>query len=83
MAGIVRKIHPTTNFVFGEASKMVPDAKMTATDNITGLDVETFALVMIDPDGEAHVYPMTIEGKQNLLAILTGGVVVPQNGSMH
>lgn len=83
MAGIVRKIHPNTNFIFGPAEKLVPDAQMKATNNETGEEVETFALVMLDPDGEAHVYPMTAEGKQGLLATITGGVVIPQNGAMH
>jgi hypothetical protein len=74
-----RIVHPRANFVWGRIGELVPDLKVGAVDE-QGQPVEFHALALTDPDGEVHVYLFNEEGRQKLVAALTGGVVITKDG---
>lgn len=81
MAGLTRTVHPASNVKWAPLKEICPDVTVqlgpAAERNGDGEPPEPMALSFADPDGEMHVYPFTPEGKQNLLAQLTGGVILP------
>jgi hypothetical protein len=41
------------------------------------------ALVFREPDGSQHIYPFDSQGRQQLVKLLTGGVVIPVGANGH
>jgi hypothetical protein len=80
MAGITRTttLHPGAGHKFGRAGEVLPDFNIRAQPAGNGEGpVEPWILAFVDPDGETHAYVFDDAGKQNLVAALTGGVVLP------
>jgi hypothetical protein len=72
MAGFTRKLHPVSTFAWGKLRAFVPDMTFD-----TGADEdEPMALMLLDPDQEQHIFVFNEEGRQKLLAALTGGFVI-------
>lgn len=81
MAGLTRTVHPTSSVRWAKLTDICPDVNAKPVHgengNGTGNAEGPMALSFADPDGEMHVYVFTPDGKQNLIAQLTGGVILP------
>jgi hypothetical protein len=79
MAGITRTIHPVSNFVWAPLAKIAPDMQLSPAPGGNGHspDDPPQGLLFVDPDGETHIFVFGEEGRQKLLAALTGGIVLP------
>lgn len=84
MAAMARFIHPMSSIAWKPLSELAPDITIKheqpvdATGNGHKEEPETsMGLAFIDPDGETHIYVFDTDGKQKLLAQLTGGIVIP------
>lgn len=65
-------------------TEICPDMQFKQIGEVesNGSAEEPMGLAFIDPDGEMHVYVFTPDGKQNLMAQLTGGVILPDRNSL-
>lgn len=85
VAGLTRTVHPSSNVRWAKLTELCPDITVTpasAVETNGGEPEEAMGLSFVDPDGEMHVYVFTPDGKQNLLAQLTGGVVLPDRNNL-
>jgi hypothetical protein len=86
VAGLVRVVHPPGARIFWQPARAAcPDMSFQVNaPPANGRDPEeAMALSFVDPrDGEAHVFLFTEEGRQNLLRLLTAGVIVPGAGGI-
>jgi hypothetical protein len=57
-----------------------PEARAVPIDGDPQPDT-MMALVFREPDGSQHVFPFDTMGRQQLVKMLTGGVVVPVRGN--
>ena len=84
MAGARVNVHANFGFDFGPASRFTPP-QLRIQENADpggGQPSEPNALMFVDPDGEMHVFVLSEKTKQNLLAKLTGGIVVAGEGDI-
>lgn len=79
MAGIDVKLHPFANFAFKPLGELIGVVHVEAAGSGEngGQPQPPKGLAFTDPDGETHVYVFTEEGRANLVAMLTGGIVIP------
>lgn len=83
MSRFVRVVHSQSNFQYDSCDAIAPDLGLKFESNdprSNGSDPASYtpkALAFTDPDGETHVYPMTEEARENLVRMLTGGIIVP------
>jgi hypothetical protein len=82
MAELKVGVHVQYAIDFGPVSRFVPpQAQITQkADDGGGMPVEPLALSFLDPDGEMHVYVVSDASKTQLVAALTGGIVVAGGG---
>ena len=78
MAELKVGVHVQYAIDFGPVSRFVPpQAEITQkADDGGGIPTEPFALSFLDPTGEMHVYVVSDASKTQLVAALTGGIVV-------
>lgn len=90
---IIRNVYPTADFNWGTAKEFCPDLNITATDpngppgltnGSEGKPEEMMALAFTTSgnDVEAHIFLFNKAGKEKLLAALTGGIIVPDPGTI-
>lgn len=80
MASIDLHVHAQSSFVFAPLEQLVGVLDVTdkEAEAANGGEPTTVkGLAFIDNDGEGHVYVLTENGRQKLIAQLTGGVVIP------
>ena len=84
MGSISRHVHLQSAFAWKRLSEVAPDLQITMAPegNGNGGPSEPMALVMIDPDGETHVYPFSEVARKKLIAELSGGIVIAPGGSI-
>ena len=79
MAGMETTVHLNYAPQYGPASKFIPPTLTVQeeADAGGGKPSEPNALVFVDPrDGETHVYLMSEKMRQQVLQLLTGGIVI-------
>ena len=81
MAGASVKVHLISNMTYKPLEQLIgffgDDIKAMVNAGDNGQKPKLYGLAFDDPDGEAHIFVMTDDGKQNLIRKLTGGLVVP------
>ena len=78
MAELRFGVHVTYGIDYGPVSRFVPPQAQIEqrADNGGGQPTEPNALSFLDPDGEMHVYVVSDNAKKQLVAALTGGIVI-------
>ena len=84
MAGLKIGVHVQYVPDFGPADKFVPPTLQVQENADAGGGKPTVpnALVFVEPDGETHVYVVSEQMRQQILRILTGGVIVAKPGDV-
>lgn len=80
MAGITRKVHMVSQVEWGPVDRYAADLGIRTEPENGGEPEVPKALRFLDPDGEAHIYLFSDEGRQLLIRQLTGGLIVPKGG---
>ena len=78
MAELNVGVHVQYAIDFGPVSRFVPPQAQISqkADDGGGMPVEPLALSFLDPSGEMHVYVVSENAKKQLIAALTGGIVI-------
>ena len=84
MSGFKINVHHQYVPDWGPASNFVPPTVQMQERGDSGgsQPTEPKALVFVDPDGESHVFLVSEKMRQQLLRMLTGGVIVAGGGDI-